>query len=63
LRCKEIWVEGANRYRHPDDELPKDFDEKRALYDDALALPMDADTCIAKVQHGLNIEKLSYSTT
>jgi TnpA family transposase len=51
LRCKEIWVEGANRYRNPDDDLPKDFDEKRAIYYDALALPMDADTFIAKVQH------------
>jgi hypothetical protein len=54
LRCKEIWVEGANRYRNPDDELPKDFDEKRALYYNALTLPMDADTCIAKVQHDLH---------
>ena len=25
LRCKEIWVEGAARYRNPDDDLPPDF--------------------------------------
>ena len=30
LRCKEIWVEGADRYRNPEDDLPKDFDDKRA---------------------------------
>jgi hypothetical protein len=26
LRCKEIWVVGANRYHNPDDDLPADFD-------------------------------------
>ena len=25
LRCKEVWVVGANRYRNPDDDLPADF--------------------------------------
>lgn len=25
LRCKEIWVEGADRYCNPDDDLPQDF--------------------------------------
>ena len=25
LRCKEIWVVGADRYRNPDDDLPADF--------------------------------------
>ena len=42
LRCKEIWVEGADRYRNPDDDLPKDFDEKRFTYYDALQLPHDS---------------------
>jgi Domain of unknown function (DUF4158) len=51
LRCKEIWVEGANRYRNPDDDLPKDFNDRRVAYYDALTLPKDADTFIAKVQH------------
>jgi TnpA family transposase len=50
LRCKEIWVEGGQRYRNPDDDLPQDFDAKRAAYYGALALPQDADTFIAKVQ-------------
>ena len=26
LRCKEVWVVGANRYRNPDDDVPADFD-------------------------------------
>ena len=29
LRCKEIWVVGANRYRNPDEDLPTDFEERR----------------------------------
>jgi hypothetical protein len=32
LRCKEIWVEGAERYRNPDDDLPADFDRRRGAY-------------------------------
>src|SRR5207237_8580640 len=34
LRCKEIWVVGADRYRNPDDDLPQDFDVKRRSYYD-----------------------------
>lgn len=31
LRCKEIWGGvGADRWRTPDDDLPKDFDANRA---------------------------------
>jgi len=26
LRCKEIWVVGANRYRNPEEDLPADFE-------------------------------------
>ncbi|OUL32630.1 hypothetical protein BV375_09340 [Nostoc sp. 106C] len=29
LRCKEIWVVGANRYRNPEEDLPADFDSLR----------------------------------
>ena len=25
LRCKEVWVAGADRYRNPDEDLPADF--------------------------------------
>ena len=30
LRCKEIWVAGANRFRNPDDDLPTDVADRRA---------------------------------
>ena len=29
LRCKEIWIVGADRYRNPDEDLPSDFDNRR----------------------------------
>lgn len=44
LRCKEIWVDGANRYRDPDDDLPKDFETQRASYYQALHLPLESAT-------------------
>ena len=30
LRCKEIWVVGADRWRNPDEDLPADFEARRA---------------------------------
>lgn len=54
LRCKEIWVEGAERYRNPDDDLPADFDRRRAAYYDALELPQDSEVFIASVQQAMS---------
>ncbi len=42
LRCKEVWVAGANRYRNPDEDLPADFDAQRAAHYQTLNLPLDA---------------------
>lgn len=41
LRCKEIWVRGADRYRNPDEDLPADFDVKRVHYYESLGQPVD----------------------
>ena len=38
LRCKEIWVEGANRYRNPEEDLPADFEQQREVYYQALGV-------------------------
>ncbi|WP_457812177.1 DUF4158 domain-containing protein [Sinorhizobium meliloti] len=32
IRSKEIWVVGADRYRNPDDDLPRDFEIRRDAY-------------------------------
>ena len=50
LRCKEIWVVGANRYRNPDEDLPADFEAQRERYYQALDLPLKADHFIATLQ-------------
>jgi TnpA family transposase len=50
LRCKEIWVVGADRYRNPDKDLPADFAIARDTYYDTLHLPQDADVFIKGVQ-------------
>lgn len=50
LRCKEIWVVGANRYRNPDDDLPTDFESNREAYYQALNLSLEAEHFIVGVQ-------------
>jgi TnpA family transposase len=54
LRCKEIWVVGANRYRNPDEDLPTDFEVQREQYYAALSLPLDAENFIAGVQREMS---------
>ena len=53
LRIKEIWVEGADRYRDPEQDLPADFDEKRDIYYDMLKVPKDAKIFVAQVQSSM----------
>jgi len=53
LRCKEIWVSGANRYRNPDDDLPKDFEERREENYKALNQPQDVETFINTLKQAM----------
>jgi len=53
LRCKEVWVVGADRQRNPDDDLPADFADQRAAYYAALKQPPEADTFIAGLREQL----------
>jgi len=50
LRCRELWVAGANKYRNPDDDLPKDFAERRDEYYQALNQPKKAQEFIESLQ-------------
>jgi TnpA family transposase len=54
VRCKEIWVKGAQRYRNPNDDLPADFAAERVAYYQALEKPLDADTFIADLQQQMD---------
>jgi TnpA family transposase len=42
VRCKEVWVEGALRFRNPDEDLPRDFITRREEYYAELEQPSDA---------------------
>ena len=47
LRCKEIWVVGAGRWRDPDEDLPKDFEVRRTEHYESLRKPLDPAEFIA----------------
>lgn len=61
VRTKEVWLKHANRFRDPDDDLPKDFESKRQGYYEALHQPQDVEAFIAQVQHDMRaaLEKLN----
>lgn len=54
LRCKMIWIEGACHYRDPDEDLPKDFDNKRVHYYAMMKLPINANDFIASLKGKLH---------
>jgi TnpA family transposase len=53
LRCKEIWVEAADRYRNPDEDLPADFDARREVYYAALGQPLDVERFVMPLREEL----------
>jgi len=54
IRCKEVWVVGADRYRNPDEDLPGDFEDRRPDYYGLLDQPMDAGEFIARVKKDMD---------
>lgn len=50
LRCKEIWVIDADRYRNPDDDLPLDFDINRESYYHDLGQTINATAFVEKLR-------------
>lgn len=53
VRCKELWIAGASRYRNPDEDVPQDFAARRDEYCDALAQPRDAKAFVAQVRQAM----------
>lgn len=53
LRCREIWVVGSRRYRDPEEDLPQDFDERKAAYYEDLGIPLDAKAFTAALREEL----------
>lgn len=63
IRSKEIWVVGADRYRNPDDDLPKDFAVRRSSYYSRLNLTENAREFVASVRNELEHEMLLLNET
>jgi TnpA family transposase len=60
VRSKEIWVPGAAKFRNPEDDLPRDFDEHRATYYAELNHPLSADEFVASLQTQLTTALASF---
>ncbi|MGH3820655.1 MAG: DUF4158 domain-containing protein, partial [Pseudonocardiaceae bacterium] len=56
LRCKEIWVAGADRWRNPDEDLPADFEDKRAENYAQLRKPVNPTTFTAEMREEMHTE-------
>ncbi len=54
LRCKLIWIEGSYRYRNPDEDSPKDFDDRKEYYYQLLNLPLDPEDFVQSLQSSVN---------
>ena len=53
LRCREIWVVGSRRYRDLEEDLPQDFEERKAAYYEDLGIPLDAKAFTAALREEL----------
>ena len=56
LRCKEIWVAGADRWRNPAEDLPTDFEDRRGEHYQALRKPMDPSEFIEDLREEMRTE-------
>jgi TnpA family transposase len=63
LKCKNIWVDGAHRYRNPDEDLPQDFTSKRKEYCHTLSQPVSAEVFIQELQEKLTNSLSSFNKT
>ncbi len=61
LRRREVYVEGAGRWRDPDEDLPGDFEDNRDVHYAALAKPLDPTEFIADLKRRMRaaLDKLS----
>jgi TnpA family transposase len=63
VRCKEVWVEGAARFCNPDEDLPQDFDVKRAAYYEALAQPQDSGVFVEHLRGKMDAALMALNAT
>lgn len=61
LRRREIWVEGAGRWRDPEEDLPENFEDNRDVHYAALGKPLRAQEFVEdlKARHRAALDRLS----
>jgi hypothetical protein len=62
LRYKEIWVVGADRWRNPDEDLPADFEARRAEHYRELRKPLDAEAFTGPLREEMRAELATLET-
>ena len=50
LNHKEIWINGSFKYRNPEEDLPKDFEEKREEYYKKLNVPLSPTSFLENIK-------------
>lgn len=55
LRCKSVWIKGAYRYRNPDEDSPKDFDERKEFYYGLLDLPLESGVFVKALRQAMEL--------
>ena len=56
LRCKEIWVAGADRWRNPDQDLPADYAARRVEHYRSLRKPLDPSVFVGELREQMHAE-------
>ncbi len=62
LRCKEVWVVGADTWRNPDEDLPADFEARRDAPYAALRKPLDPSVFIDQLREEMRTELAALDT-
>lgn len=63
LRCKLIWIEGAYRYRNPDDDLPADWETSREARYLQLGLPLNGADFVKQMKNKLHLNLQNLNDT
>ncbi|MGW8557971.1 hypothetical protein [Streptomyces tubercidicus] len=56
LKCKEIWVVGADKWCNPDEDLPQEFAERREENYRELRKPLDAAVFVDELREQMTTE-------
>ncbi len=62
LRRREIYVDGAARWRNPEEDLPADFEDNRDVHYENLRQPLDAAEFIATLKEAMRTSMADCAT-